>query len=275
MVLSRSAREDANKLRLRPSLKAYRSSVYFEPVIVEIQLKKETDEMMTRVGSFVARFLHSLKSRSISTATLLECLLNTSATKPPHEPVPFLQHRARELRSMHTVDDLVFLISDYVSFFNYHLFDYLIRKLGSEEDKEELESFVDYRDVFCKRSFYKIPYYIYGYIRLPTETLLVFRTDNRWVVENGSSIFDVSLLVNHICHALRLLPHAIFLCRIDLQPAKKWMELVCRMPPHLLEEVFPLTSDQEKLLADMGVFQVHSLSFCRYPSTCEGMYIHV
>ena len=259
----------SNRRRRRRKFLPYYSGDGPPILSVELHLKQESDDMVTRLGSFLTRLLNSFKSRSVSPDTVASFMLNLGSFLPSREQLPIFQHRAQEIESMTTLDDLIFTASDYVSFLNTGLLDLLVGELGSDEDREELEMFKTYRDSFCKRPVFHTPPYMYGYLRLRTEGLVVLRVDKRWITDSNCSIPVLKNLLEKLANVFQVLPHTPFFCRMDMiygrEPSKKSLELVLRMPPHVMEELFPLSLEDEKALMDIGVISFHTYLYCFPP----------
>lgn len=222
---------------------------------IETKLKKESNEMNLRFGGFVKRFLRSLKSRSVSVSTLVKCLLGIKAFCSDNDHTPFFQHRYKQLKSAYTVDEVILIVSDYISFFNHSLLVNLVKDLGSDDDQEELDIFLTYFEMFARRGVFKMPMYMYGYTWVKTEMLIVLQTD---ILGESCSVKDLHDFHQRLCDVLRVLPHALHVCRVD----EESLELVCRMPPHVVEEVFPLSSEQELALSTAGLVQLHCPDYC-------------
>ena len=236
----------------------------------ELQFKRESDEMVARLSSVIIRLIRSFKSESVSASDVAKCLLEFKSFLSPREHVPFFQHRADEINSMTTVDDLILLASDYISITNRALLDFLVGNLGCEEDGDELESFIAYSTMFCKRSVFETPPYIYGYIRLRSEALVVLRTDERYV---RSNIYGIGVFVGQLSQVFKIEQYCLHFCRIDYlhnDKGEKSIEMVLRMPSHLLKEVFPLNQEAESGLVPIGVTQIHTINYCYNPTNASG-----
>ena len=240
---------------------------------VQLKLKHESDEMVGRVGSFMNRLILSLKSRSVSPAALTQCILDIMAFAPTRGiQAPLLEHRLREIKVMTSIDDMILTLSDYISFFNHAVLDHVVGELGTDEDREELETFKLYCRVFSKRSVYQTPSYAYGYMRLRTECMVVMRADDKWAPKNGVSVQELSNLMAKICDIIQLLPYTFHFCQADLDPGGKFgggraLEIVFRVPPHVVHEVFPLSSLEEKAVKSLGIIHLHTIHYCFPPKT--------
>ena len=229
-----------------------------ERLQLEGKLKQESDEMIFRFGGFVNRILRSFKSRSISVSVLIKCLSNFGALPTDRVQTPLLRHRLEQLKSASTTDEVFLVISDYVSFFNHALLEHLVKELGSEDDQEELDTFLVYFEIFTKRHIFETPTYMYGYVWLKTEMLVVLKTEDKWVPGDSCSIKELHDFLGKVCEIMGVLPHALHVCRVD----RGSLELVCRMPPHVVDEVFPLSKGQERDLGEAGLTQLHCVEYC-------------
>ena len=261
-----------SETRRNPQLLPYNSPAVSH--VVMLRLKAESDEMVARVGSFMNRLIASLKSRSVSSASFAKCLLDIQAYNPTRGiPAPLLEHRSKEIKSLTSIDDLILTVSDYISFFNSGVLEHLVSELGTDEDREELETFLFYSRVFSKRSVFQVPSYAYGYLRLRTESLVVMRVDDRLAPKTGASIQELSNFMGKVCDVLQLLPHTLHFCEADLDPGGRFgagrsLEIAFRVPPHVVHEVFPLSTEEEKDIKSLGVNHLHTLHYCFPPKTC-------
>lgn len=247
-----------------------------------LQLKQDSDGMVARLGSLMNRFLISLKSRSVSLATLMKCLQDIEVFTPAQMELPrgiqvqLFEHRLKELRSMRSVEDVILAVSDYISFFNPGLLELLVGELGTEEDKAELETFLFYCSVFSKRSIYQAPSYVFGYLRLRTECMVVMRADDRMTPKNGISIQELFDFFRKISDIMNLKPYVLHCCQVDLDPGGRFgggraLEIVFRLPPPVVHEIFPVTTEQEKGLKSLGINHLHTIHYCFPPKrgTCS------
>ena len=214
--------------------------------------------MIFRFGGFVNRILRSFKSRGISVSVLVDCISNFGALPSDREQVPLLQHRLEQMKSASNIDEVFLVISDYISYFNHALMAHLIEVLGNEKDQEELEAFSDYFEIFAKRCVFETPAYMYGYVWVMTEMLVVLKTEEKWVPGDSCSVKELYLYLQKVCGILGVLPHALHVCRMEGGS----LELVCRMPPQVVEEVFPLTAEQKRELGEVGLAQLHCVDYC-------------
>ena len=231
---------------------------------IEMRLKQESDEMILRFGGFVKRVLHSLKSHSVPVSNLVNFLADFNALPSDKGHAPLLRHRYKQLNGVCTVDEVIFIVADYVSVFNHSLLENLVQKFVSDDDHEELETFLTYFEVFSRRCVFEVPPYMYGYMWVQTEVLVVLKMD---VPNDFCTVRDVFDLHRRVCEVMRMCPHALHVCRVSRGSP---MELFCRVPPHVMEEVFPLSSDQEVALSSAGLVQLHSPDYC-FSKT--GMYL--
>ena len=81
------------------------------------------------------------------------CLGSLKPTYDDSEGSDF-RHQLPQLRNAELVDDAICIVNEYCSFFNYHIIECIITKLGTEQDKDNLskykEEFIEYgeRHVF-------------------------------------------------------------------------------------------------------------------------------
>ena len=241
-----------------PSFLPFLRVSVFERFTMRVKLKQESDEMILRLGGFVNRILRSFKTRSVSVSDLVKCLSNFGALPAGRPQIPLLQHRMEQLKSAGNLDEAFLIISDYISFFNHSLLEHLVKGLGSDDDCEELDTFLVYFEMFAKRAMFEVPPYMYGYMWLKTEMLVVLKTEEKWIPGDYGDIKGLYDFLHRVCGIMKVLPHALHMCRVD----QGSVVIVCRMPPHVVDEVFPLSSDQEQEMVKAGVSQLHCVEYC-------------
>ena len=115
----------------------------------------ESVEMMKKFQNLFSEVTKSLKERAISKSSILCHLVGLGQLKPVYEdpPLPVFRCQLHELRRARDIDDIMLVIGDYCSFFNFQVIEQIVEKLGTDHDKENLSK---YRKDFNKYAMRKV-----------------------------------------------------------------------------------------------------------------------
>ena len=173
------------------------------------QLRDQTADMITSFADLVLDMQRSLKSRKVDPLEVASAALLISRRETSTRRMSLL---SQELGS---VDKLIsYLVeNNYVSFFNYHIVQYIIDKYGSETDRTALCEYEEKFKKFCKRSIFEIPQDVLGPIP-KNEERLVFKITQELIahlpsghtshLEERLSLNDVQILRDKVAKVLQL-----------------------------------------------------------------------
>ena len=104
-----------------------------------------------------SRVYESLHQRNVPVGRLVVHLLSLGAfdpvTKDSQKPV--LQTFFQQLQNAGSIEDVPLAIKDYFSFFNYHVIEHIVVKLGTNQDKDELQNYRKDYDEYLKHRIYE------------------------------------------------------------------------------------------------------------------------
>ena len=123
------------------------------------RLLSESRDIRRQFYAIVYKIFASLKKRGVSPTDLVVHLISLQALDPvlkDASPVTF-QDRSDKLDKCTTVLEVLPVIQDYFSFFNYDVIEHIIKELGSEDDKKMLQQYEQYFKAYCKRRIYEAP----------------------------------------------------------------------------------------------------------------------
>ena len=73
-----------------------------------------------------------------------------------NEPqIPLFRQCFEELKAADTIPKVFMILNDYFSFFNYHIIERIIKELGTEEDKTELQRYKEDFNEYAKRRIFE------------------------------------------------------------------------------------------------------------------------
>ena len=162
--------------------------------------------------------------------------------------MPLFCHRFRELKAAKTISDIFPVLNDYFSFFNYQIIEHIINKLGTEDDKANLQKYKkDFNQYAKRRIFECLPEF--GHVIDADHADIFVKVDSQykyWTVEQ----------IQRFRHKLREMlcvssQGILHLCRID----EGCWQLMFQVPTFVQQEIFPLSREQEESLAAMGIIK--------------------
>ena len=215
------------------------------------RLSVESQEIMFKFQKLLSKVYESLCAQNISVKKLVTYLLSLGALDPvsKNSQKPLLQTFQQELRNAECIEDVLWVIRDYFSFFNYHVIEHIVHGLGTEQDKLELQNYKEEFQQYSKRRIYECPP-IFGPISDAGHALLDLKVDSAY------EQFTVKELENFRYRLSKLFcvssQSVLRLCRVE----KGSLQLIFQVPSFVQQEIFPLSSEQESALAAEGVIRL-------------------
>ena len=124
-----------------------------EKETLRFRLKEAYSHINFDYANFTSSLRNSLKSRNITPLELADVLMDLRGCEPltKNSKHPgLLEHRYEELRSAEDISRAFKILSDYSSFFNYSLIAFIVKKLGTKEDQQNLGSYEEKFAAYCK-----------------------------------------------------------------------------------------------------------------------------
>ena len=208
----------------------------------------ESEDIERKFWHLHSRIYESLRERNVPVDRLVTHLLSMRAFESVSKDFqkPLLQTFFQELRSARSIEEVLWVIKDYSSFFNYHVIEHIVVELGTDQDKVELQNYEKEFDQYSKRRIYECPPK-YGSVSKDDHADLVLKLDS--VYEE----FTVKELKKFQCRLSRIFcvsPQSVLrLCRVE----EGCLQLIFQVPSFVQQEIFPLSSEQESALAAEGV----------------------
>ena len=149
------------------------------------------------------------------------------------------------MKTAQRIEEAMAIIGDYCSFFNYHIVELIIDILGTTNDKESLSNYKKEFSEYARRHVYECP------SELGTVTTgdaeLFMTLDETY---DSYTVSSLQLFVRKLAEILKLSSDAgLKLCRIELGSLK----LTFQIPLFVQKDIFPLSIDQKRALAGLGV----------------------
>ena len=204
--------------------------------------------------------------------TLVTHLLSLGALDPVSKDSqkPLLQTFFQELRNAGSIEDVLWVIKDYFSFFNYHVIEHIVDGLGTDQDKLELQNYKEHFHQYSKRRIFECPP-VYGPMSSGDHADLVLKVDTAYQQFNVDELDNFEYRLSRIFFVL---PQSVLrLCQVD----EGCLQLIFQVPSFVQEEIFPLSSEQERALAAEGVIKLTCGDYqfdskvCHYLWSCTSL----
>ena len=206
---------------------------------------------MIRFQKLVSATIKSFKRRCVPLDDLVSHVMTLGTFDPVFkEPqVPLFCYCFQKLEAADTVSKIFLILKDYLSFFNYHIIEHMIEELGTEEDKAELRKYKnDFAKYAKRRIFESLPEF--GPVSDADHADIFVKVDSQY---DNYTVAQVEGFRHKLSEILRLSSEGILrLCRVD----KGCFQLMFQVPSFVQHEIFPLSREQEKTLAAMGVIEL-------------------
>ena len=137
------------------------------------------------------------------------------------------------------------VIGNYCSFFNFHMLEHIINKPRTRQDKKNLSYYWEDFDQYAKRHVFGCP----SEVGTVSEGLAsIFVTLDQTF--EGFTVRILELFVENLRNVFKISGGTVFkLCRVE--PGS--LKLTFQVPYSMLQEIFPLSDQQEGALSHLGV----------------------
>ena len=215
------------------------------------KLRFESEEIMIQFQELVSATIESLIRRNVPPKKLFCHVMTLGAFGPVFkEPqVPVFSHRFKELKTANTIYDIFQVLNDYFSFFNYQLIEYIIKALGTRNDKAKLWRYKKNFNQYVKRRIFEcLPEF--GPISDANHADIFVKVDLQY---KNCTVVQIERFRHKLGEILRVSSQGtLHLCRVD----KGCLQLMLQVPTFVQQEIFPLSGEQEGSLAAMGVIRL-------------------
>ena len=199
---------------------------------LEQRLRVETKNIMYKFFILRNKFLDSLEDQKFSVPRLVRYLEDTEC----------ISEKPKDL------EDVQKIIKANSSFFNYHIVEYMIHLAGTDRDRELLRAYITQFLSYAQRRIYECPS-TFGTTSTTTDTELHVKLDSSY---DSCSAIEIQELQDRLCV---ILGKKIYILRL-LSIEKGCFKLTYAIPYHIQRVIFPLTTEQEAALMELGVLQL-------------------
>ena len=218
---------------------------------LKIKLYEESKEMVIKFQRLISKVYESLCDRKVPVKKLVTHLFSLGVLDPvsKNSQKPLLQAFQQELRNAECIEDVLWVIRDYFSFFNYHVIEHIVSGLGTELDKLELQNYKEEFQQYSKRRIYECPP-VYGPMSDIGHTNLVLKVDS---VYEQFTVKELKSFRYRLSKIFYVSPQSVLrLCQVE----EGCLQLTFQVPSFVQQEIFPLSSEQESALAAEGVIKL-------------------
>ena len=212
------------------------------------RLRCQSEKINLEFQKLVSATVESLNRQNVSPDKLLSHVMTLGSLKRVFEEpqVPALHHRFNELKAAKTICDSFVVLNDYFSFFNYHIIEHIIEELGTEEDKAKLQKYEqDFHQYAERRIFECLPKF--GCMLNDADHVnILVKLDSHY---DDYTVAELEGFCHKLSEILNLSLGILCLCRVD----KGCLQLTFQVPSFVQQRMFPLSREQERALAVLGV----------------------
>ena len=130
---------------------------------LEAQLILSADSMRKKFASLLVNVINSFQHQDINPRRLASTVLALTEHNDPAIGKPLLERHKDALMKAQTVDHTFDVLRPHMTFFNYEILEFLIEEMGSPNDKQKLQKFLQEFKRFCRRSVFEIPPNVLGH----------------------------------------------------------------------------------------------------------------
>ena len=218
---------------------------------LRIRLCVESEDIVREFGHLHSRVYESLCKRNVPVDKLVTHLLSLGAFDPVYKgsQKPMLQTILQELQNAGSIEKVLFVIRDYISFFNYHVIEHIVNELGTDQDRAELQNYQKVFGEYSKRRVYECPP-DYGSKSSADHVDLVVKVDS---VYEEITVKELKKFQYRLSRIFCVAPQSVLrLCRVE----EGCLQLIFQIPSFVQQEIFPLPSEQERAMTAEGVIRL-------------------
>ena len=211
------------------------------------ELYADSVDIMNKFQEFFSATTKSLKERNVSVVAILCHLVGLGSLKPTFkdQDLPF-RCQLPGLKNAKSIDDVMFCIGDYCSFFNSQMLERIVDNLGTDQDKVNLSKYREEFREYAERHVFKCPSEV-GKMSKESHAEMFIKLDDTY---ENCTVGNLHVFVRKLQDILKTSAiSGLKLCHIE----PGCLKLTFQLPFSVLQDIFPLSSKQEANLAGLGV----------------------
>ena len=229
------------------------------------RLQFESQQIMIRFQELVSAIMNSFIRQNISQAVLVSHVMTLGAFKPVFkEPqMPLFQYCFQKLETADSIPKIFLILKDYFSFYNYHVIEHIIKELGTETNKAELQQYKEHFNQYAKRRIFEcLPEF--GPVSDADHADVFVKVDLQY---ENYTVAEIEIFRHKLSEILRVSSQGILrLCRVE----KGCFQFTFQVPTFVQQEIFPLSREQENVLKAEGVMKLISGKY-QFPGEKESL----
>ena len=209
----------------------------------------ESQDMVYKFQELFSATRKSLRNKRVAVSELiyhLECL---GSIQPIYKDAgqSLLRYHLPELAKAENVDDVMSVVRNYCSFFDYHMLEHVINEFGTQKDIENLTKYKVYFNKYAQNCI-ECPS-VLGQMNDSHATMFVTLDDS---FEN-CTWSHLCVFINDLRKILKI-PSGVVLKLCRISPGS--MRLTFQLSHYVQQYTFPLSTDQEACLSAHSIIQL-------------------
>ena len=195
--------------------------------------------------------MNSFIRQKVSQAVLVSHVMTLGAFKPVFkEPqVPLFQYCFQKLEAADSIPKVFLVLKDYFSFYNYHVIEHIIKALGTEGDKAELQRYKEDFNQYAKRRIFEC-LSEFGPISDADHADIFVKVDLQY---ENYTVAEIEMFRHKLSDILRVSSQGVLrLCRVE----KGCFQFTFQVPSFVQQEIFPLSREQENALETESIIKL-------------------
>ena len=248
--------DSVDVLSNRPSFQKLSSS---EKEELKAMLDDDEEKMKLQFGLMVTKTCDSVEKQT-TVVKFAGSILALGAYDPAPEvrDRSLLHEHREEIKGAKTISDIFIILSAYWNYLNYEILKYIIELYGTSKDIERLEKYNQKLHNFCKRRIFELPETSNetGNVQNEKQAKFVVKLN----VQENITCKEVLQIRRRIAKIFRINVAALTISQMDIG----CVQLTFLIPKFVVEEVFPLSSEQISALSkDASVISLECGSYSR------------
>ena len=212
------------------------------------RLYNESVDIMYKFQELFSATIKSLKERNVTVKELSNHIGCLGAVEPVYV-YSKRGHLGCELPTAETIDDVMSLVREYSSFFNYRMLENIINHLGGDQDKKRLTKYLEEFTEYARRKVFECPCEV-GTLNEDGCANIFITLDKSY---DNCSVSSLKCFEGDLRKILNISSDVVVtLCQI----APGSLQLTFQIPLFIQNTTFPLSSEREAALSKLGVVQL-------------------
>ena len=240
-----------------------------EQQILRGKLQSDLIVIVSDFADLVSATLKSLQERCVTVHDIIPHLKAFGIYKPviQDSDVPVFQKQLKYIEKAEDMSRIFQILHDYMSFFNYHLIEHIIKALGTENDIKRLQSYKTHFQRYAKRSVYECPPQ-FGPVSEVGHADIFVKVDSVYEIY---TVAEIEVFRQKLSELLNVASPSVL--RLSLVE-KGCFQLTFQVPLFVKEEIFPLSREQERALAAKGVIRLTCGEYQFQVSVCNSSLLY-